>query len=121
MAVPRERWLRAMGYTPWVLRGRADAAAHRPKDAEVTGAEAADPPQSGAGPHPLLDALLAAAGATGSNPESLGWRLRDEGEAFAFEGADLWLNLAALSRTPSAKRALWRTLRALRRQRLARG
>lgn len=121
MGVPREQWLRVMGYSPWVLRSRTgepDPGTDEADEAAAAGGESHVPHEAR---QPLLDALMAAAGAADSSPESLGWRLRDDGEAFAFEGADLWLNLSALRRTPSAKRALWRTLRALRRQRFDRG
>ena len=73
--------------------------------------------QAAARPTPgLLDALLQAAGAGNRDLAALGWRLREDGAPFAFEGAELMLNLDALRRTPAAKRTLWRTLRALRRQ-----
>lgn len=121
MAVPRERWLRAMGYTPWTLRAGGEASpAIPPATPTRTPDENAAPSRRGqaaARPTPgLLDALLQAAGAGNRDLAALGWRLREDGAPFAFEGAELMLNLDALRRTPAAKRTLWRTLRALRRQ-----
>jgi hypothetical protein len=114
----RQRMLAEMGYTPLRWRGRAAAPrVQPPRDAPLEAA-AAPPAQPAPGPgdDPLWLALLRAAGAAHLDPKSLGWEQRLQGPPFDFDGPTLRINPIALRDQPQAKRALWKTLRALRRQ-----
>lgn len=73
-------------------------------------------PARGARGDPFWQALLQAAGAPRSDPATLGWEERLDGPAFDFDGPTLRINPIALRQQPQAKRALWKTLRALRRR-----
>lgn len=133
-AAQRARWLREMGYRPLLLRRTvADGDTCAEVDA-LRAAPGATPPQVKPGgtdaeaepppPNPAVDAgtalwtaLLRACDATPADAEALGWKQACTEQAFAFVGAELHFNLSLLRRQPAAKRALWRTLRALRRQR----
>lgn len=78
-------------------------------------ADGQHPAPRGAAGDPLWQALLRAAGAETVDPATLGWEERLHGPAFDFDGPTLRINLIALRQQPAAKRALWKTLRALRR------
>jgi hypothetical protein len=133
-APQRARWLREMGYRPMALRrttAHGDAHAEidaaraapastptvtQPVPSDARGAEAHADPTAAAGTA-LWTALLHACDAEPADAEVLGWKQSCIDQAFAFVGAELHFNLSLLRRQPAAKRALWRTLRALRRQR----
>lgn len=130
----RARWLREMGYRPLALRrttvegdvhAEVEAARTAPVEApastesapaDVVAASRNDAAAVDAGPA-LWIALLHACDAEPAEAEALGWKQSCTDQAFAFVGAELHFNLSLLRRQPAAKRALWRTLRALRRQR----
>ncbi|MCK7593632.1 hypothetical protein [Pseudomarimonas salicorniae] len=122
----RLRMLAEMGYQPLRWRGRAlPGAATRAAEAPATQASGRTPAparhRGGAASDPLWQALLLAAGAAHLDPATLGWEERLEGPAFDFDGPTLRINPIALRRQPQAKRALWKTLRALRRRLASRG
>ena len=116
----RQLLLQAMGYS--LLQRRTQGAM-----VEVT-ATPSRPAQPATAPMPrnaaappaaaLWGALLKAAGTSAEHVARLGWECTEHGPPFAFVGAQLRLNLAALRGDPPAKRALWKTLRPLRRQQL---
>lgn len=110
----RRRILAEMGYPTLRWRGRAPAPSapapalpERPAQALAS----ADPVTD-----PLWTALLRAVGAVDLDTAELGWERRQDGPAFDFDGPILRINLEQLRRQPRAKRELWKTLRALRRQ-----
>jgi len=138
-AVARQAVLEAMGYRPYRRRvaGAGNTWTALPATALGAGLDAPgedslpdhrrQPPQASrpasasiatesvARPK-LLQALLSAA--AGEAPEPLGWELVESGPPFTFNDDKLRFNLAALRADAGAKRALWKTLRTLRRQRL---
>jgi hypothetical protein len=117
--------LQAMGYELWQCRGvpadvaspvlaehREPAAAAAPVDAP---AMAAASPAAASPPPGLWGAVLAAAGLDAAGAERAGVRRASTGVAIAFRDDELWIDPQALRGDPRAKRALWKTLRALRR------
>lgn len=118
----RQLLLREMGYTLWRQRDRS-ALGNAPATAGALAAATAlaDRPSAPL-PHatdPLWRALLLACAAVDASADSLGWEARTHGPAIEFDGPTLRLNLQALRADGAAKRALWKTLRGLRRQRLS--
>lgn len=111
----RLQWLREMGYQP--LRLRPQAAPVAATNAPTTGPLPASAGSAAASAPPLWQALLRACEASSEDVAGLGWELADDGIAFAFAGPRLRIDPTALRADPQAKRQLWRTLRALRRQR----
>ena len=65
----------------------------------------------------MWQALLRAVHASLEQIDALGWEAVLDGPPYRYDGARLYLNLIALRADPAAKRALWKTLRALRRRR----
>lgn len=113
----RQRMLAEMGYAPLRWRGRAAARPPAEPVAPASAAPVRQPPAArGALGDPLWQALLRAAGSEHIDPAALGWEERLQGPAFDFDGPTLRINPIALRRQPEAKRALWKTLRALRRR-----
>lgn len=112
----RQRLLHAMGYS--LLQRRTHAAAgERAERPAATALPRAGTEAAAAAPaSPLWPALLKAAAASLEQAERLGWECTEQGPPFAFAGATLRINLSALRGDPGAKRALWKTLRPLRRQ-----
>jgi hypothetical protein len=109
------RLLQAMGYTLLQRRSPAEAGdgagAAPASPATTTAANAGD---AGAAPA-LWNAVLAAAGLDATRAEACGLRRVANGIAFGHHDDELWIDLQALRGDARAKRALWRTLRALRR------
>lgn len=133
-APQRADWLRAMGYQPLALRrstvvGDVGVEVETPRGLPGETPSVEEPARAGpATTQPnrvstadagtaLWTALLRACDAEPAEAEALGWKQSCIDQAFAFVGAELHFNLSLLRRQPAAKRALWRTLRALRRQR----
>lgn len=121
----RRQILREMGYRPMRLRSRGPATSPATPAAPAPMADARQPaaraPASTTAPaptDPLWRALLAAAGAAHLQPADLGWEERLSGAPFDFDGPTLRINPIALRQQPAAKRALWKTLRSLRRRHL---
>jgi hypothetical protein len=114
----RQRMLVEMGYQPLRWRGRTAPPATQPEREAGAALPAAAAAAQAAGrcADPLWQALLRAAGAAHLDPQALGWEERLDGPAFDFDGPTLRINPIALRRQPQAKRALWKTLRALRRR-----
>ncbi|MBD8525615.1 hypothetical protein [Pseudomarimonas arenosa] len=120
----REAMLRAMGYRP--LRLRRDDAADTGSVATPHALAAAPQPVAQPSParpsqptdrDPLWQALLRAVHASLEQVDALGWEAVLDGPPYRYDGPRLYLNLIALRGQPAAKRALWKTLRALRRRR----
>lgn len=125
----REQFLRAMGYQPLRLRAAAAsspvvsptaaATAHAQPAAQPAAPKASAPhARPATGSDPLWIALLAAAAAGPADAERLAWEAVLTGPAFAFDGPRLRINPIALRTDAGAKRALWKTLRSLRRRHL---
>ena len=112
--------LREMGYQPLRWRGRPAPVATPAQDESSAGAARSatrsSKVPSGAAADPFWQSLLSAAGAEHVDPATLGWEERLEGPPFDFDGPTLRINPIALRQQPASKRALWRTLRALRRR-----
>jgi hypothetical protein len=129
--------LQAMGYELWQRRGMAAPAPAVPPavpPAEVPDAPApatptavaapaaTDAPAAGAAaPRGLWAAVLAAAGLDAAAAERAGLRRAATGVAIAFRDDELWIDPQALRGDARTKRALWKTLRALRRAERGRG
>ena len=126
----RDSMLRAMGYRPLRLRGVtapdttesaiASDDIPRPAPASATAQAAARSPQP-TDRDPLWLALLRAVHAAPDQVDLLGWQAVLEGPAYRYDGPRLYLNLIALRGNATAKRALWKALRALRRRRQVSG
>ena len=130
----REAMLKAMGYRPLRLRASPDIEAsampqavaapadHRrsPSLSENQLSPSPPPPSRTSLPtdrDPLWQALLRAVHASLNQVEALGWEAVLDGPPYRYDGPRLYLNLIALRGNAPAKRALWKTLRALRRRR----
>ena len=113
------RLLEAMGYT--LLQRVTVAAPAAAAPAAPVQVEQAPKPSVPRNPDRLWQAVLAAASLDDARAAECLLYCASDGQPFAFNGAELHIDPAALRRAPSAKRALWKTLRALRRRELGRG
>lgn len=129
----REAMLKAMGYRPLRLRGVPNAEPTPTPQlvaapVEQRSTQVPRDPPSPAPPQrarasqptdrdPLWQALLRAVHASLDQVEALGWEAVLDGPPYRYDGPRLYLNLIALRGNAQAKRALWKTLRALRRRR----
>ena len=121
----RDAMLRAMGYRPLRLRGTTAPADPTAPTVDIQGTEQAPASRTAPSPRapqptdhdPLWQSLLRAVHATAEQADLLGWQATLEGPAYRYDGPRLLLNLIALRGNAGAKRALWKTLRELRRRR----
>lgn len=112
------RLLEAMGYTLLQRVAVAPPAGAAPAQVEQAPAPKPAVPRN---PDKLWQAVLAAASLDDARAAECLLYCASDGQPFAFNGAELHIDPAALRRAPNAKRALWKTLRALRRRELGRG
>jgi hypothetical protein len=120
------RLLQAMGYPLWqrVQPGVATRGIAAPT---VEPAPLASPPMTSAASQTtcpadrLWAALLAAAGLSPQRAEQQRMRRASSGISFEYLADELWIDPQAMLGNPGAKRALWKTLRALRRAERGRG